>query len=48
MAHPGFAAEDAIVTSPEWGRALEGRRLGSFADLDASPQGLTEAFRLLP
>jgi predicted glycoside hydrolase/deacetylase ChbG (UPF0249 family) len=33
MAHPGFAHELDVLMSPEWGEALAGRELGSFADL---------------
>jgi predicted glycoside hydrolase/deacetylase ChbG (UPF0249 family) len=34
MAHPGFPQEFDCLMSPEWEEALEGRRLGSFAELD--------------
>lgn len=33
MCHPGMDGEDSYLHSPEWGAALAGVRLGSFADL---------------
>jgi hypothetical protein len=34
MAHPGFPHEFDCLMAPEWGDALEGHQLGSFAELD--------------
>lgn len=48
MGHPGFAAENAMLMSLEWGEVLCNRHLGSFADLQGQTSSLREAFRLLP
>ena len=42
MAHPGFPSDRARLDSAAWTSALEGRTLGSFADLPTRPHRLRD------